>query len=118
MKVLIVEDSDLIAQVIQKILSLEKIDSMIISDGSKVMDIAKTKHPKLIILDLMMPGMSGNEVFDLLKKDKETKKIKIMILTARADALKWYKALKDADKFMTKPFDNQELVSAVKALIK
>jgi DNA-binding response OmpR family regulator len=118
LNVLIVEDSMLVASAVKIILKKEGIESMITDEGRKVIDIVKKEGIKLIVLDLMMPGFSGVDVFKELKKDKTLKDVKIMILTAKTDALKWYPELKAADKFMNKPFDNDELAREVKKLLK
>ncbi|MBN1157351.1 response regulator transcription factor [Candidatus Woesearchaeota archaeon] len=117
MKVLVVEDSIVIAGAIKVLLTKESIDVISTNDGSKVVDIMKKEGIDLVILDLMMPNVSGKDVFKMLKSDESTKNVKIMILTARPDALKWNPELRSCDKFMTKPFDNKELVAEVKKLI-
>jgi len=118
MKVLIVEDSMLVASAIRIVLKNEGIESSITSEGRKVVDMVKSEGINLIILDLMMPDFSGVDVFKELKKDKSTKDTKILILTAKADAMRWYPELKGCDLFMVKPFDNNELASNVKKLLK
>jgi DNA-binding response OmpR family regulator len=117
MKVLIVEDSKVISNAIRIILEQEGILAFETADGSKVVETVKKLDIDLVILDLMMPSMSGEEVYNMLKKDRKTKNTKIMILTARIDALKRNETLKGCDKFMAKPFDNKELVSEVKKLL-
>jgi DNA-binding response OmpR family regulator len=117
MKVLVVEDSDIISNAIRLILENEGIKVIVANDGSNVVKTVKKEGIDLVILDLMMPGVSGEKAYEMLKKDEKTKNVKIMILTARIDALKWNSTLKDCDKFMTKPFDNKHLVSEVKKLL-
>jgi len=117
-EVLIVEDSMLIANAIKIILKKNSIESITTSEGQNVVDIVKKNSIKLILLDLMMPGFSGVDVFKEMKKDAATKNVKIMILTAKTDAVKWNPELKGAEKFMSKPFDNDELASEVKKLLK
>ena len=117
MKVLVVEDSIVIAGAIKILLEKEGLAVSSTNDGNKVMDIVKKEAIDLVILDLMMPNVSGKDVFRMLKNDAETKNVKVMILTARPDSLKWNPELKACDKFMAKPFDNAELVSEVKKLL-
>ncbi len=116
-KVLIVEDSKLISNAVKLILEHEGIDTMETSDGSKVPEIVKKSKVDLVILDLMMPGVSGEEVLQMLKTDAATSKTKVMILTARVEAIRHNPKLKECDKFMTKPFDMADLVKEVKKLI-
>lgn len=117
-KILIVEDSLLIAKALNIILSQAGYDTKHTVDGRKVIEIVKKDKTDLVMLDLMMPEMTGAEVFSALKKDPETKKTKVIILTAKTDALKWDKTLKNCDKFITKPFDNNEVIEEVKKILK
>ena len=117
MKVLVVEDSKFISKAINIILENEGIFVIATSDGSKVTDLVKKEKVDLVVLDLMMPHISGEEVYEMLRKDPKTKSTKILILTARTDAMKWDEKLKHCDRFMTKPFDNRQLVSEVKKLL-
>ena len=116
--VLIVEDSMLIANAVKIVLKNNGIEAKITDEGQTVVDIVKKDNIKLVILDLMMPGFSGVDVFKELKKDNATRDVKIMILSAKTDAIKWNPELKDAEKFMNKPFDNDELAKEVKKLVK
>ena len=117
MKVLIVEDSVLIANAIKILLKKEGIETFYTSEGLEVPKIIPKENIDLVILDLMMPKVSGDEVLKMLKNDPKTKDVKVMILTAKTDALRWDKSLEKCDKFMTKPFDNTELVIEVKKLL-
>ncbi|MFH0875980.1 MAG: response regulator [archaeon] len=116
-KVLVVEDVNVISSAIRLILEKEGIDVIENSDGTKVLNIIRNKKIDLVILDLMMPGMSGAEIFELIKNDERIKKTKILILTAKIDALKINEKLKNCDCFMEKPFDNNVLVYEVKKLL-
>lgn len=117
-KVLVVEDSAMIAYTIKTVLESEGIKTITTQDGSKVVELIKTEGIELVILDLMMPKISGQDVYKMIKADSQTKNTKIMIMTAKTDALKWNEFLKGCDKFMTKPFDNKVLVTEVKKLLK
>lgn len=116
-KVLVVEDSQYVAKALKLILENEKLEVETTSEGKKVVDIVKEKGISLILLDLMMPEFSGLDVFKMLKADKETEKIPIIILTARGDAREWDPELKECDLFITKPYENQVLVQEVKKLL-
>ncbi|MBN1502334.1 response regulator [Candidatus Woesearchaeota archaeon] len=116
-KVLVVEDSIYITRAIKIILEKEGISVLSTSDGSKVVEIVRNKGIDLVILDLMMPGVSGKDVFKMLKADQDTKNVPVLILSARIDYYLNDEELKTCDKFMTKPFDNKELVQEVKKLI-
>ncbi len=116
-KILIVEDSVFIAKAIKHLAESEGYKADFTSEGAKVVDLVKKNNYNLVILDLMMPGVSGKEVFTMLKEDDDTKHVPILILTARIDALKWDKELRACDKYMRKPFDNDELLSVIKELV-
>jgi len=116
-KVLIVEDSKVIANAVKYILEGDEITTMHTNDGAKVVDIVKKEKVDLVMLDLNMPKVTGEEVFLQLRSDPITKKVPVIILTAKADALKWNEKLRGCDKFIVKPFDNDKLFSDVKEVL-
>lgn len=116
-KVLVVEDSQYGAKALKLIFENEKLEVETTSDCKKVIDIVKEKGVSLVLLDLMMPDFSGLDVFKVLKADKETKNVPIIILTARGDAREWDSELKECDMFITKPYENHLLVEEVIAIV-
>jgi len=84
--------------------------------GAKALEIAKNgSHPDLILLDIEMPGMSGFEVCQQLKKDVRTKKIPVIFLTSNSDKKATIEAFKlGASDFVNKPFDSDELMMRIK----
>ena len=81
--------------------------------------MAKDAKPDLIILDLMMPGMDGFTLFKELRKKKKTRKIPVIMLTARGQTEDKINGLElGADDYMTKPFSPKELVLRIKNLLK
>ena len=116
-KVLVVEDSIFVAEAIKVLLSSHDISVEHLSDGSKVLDKVVSGKFDLVLLDLMMPMHSGTEAILILKKDERTRNIPVIILTAKTDALKWDKELSVCDSFMTKSFNNRDLVSEVLRLL-
>jgi two-component system alkaline phosphatase synthesis response regulator PhoP len=114
-KVLIVEDEPDIVESIKFRLELEDIECIVASDGEEGLQKAKQEHPDLILLDIMLPKITGYKIARLLKFDASYKDIPIIMLTARAQEKD--KALgKDtgADEYVTKPFDLEMLVALVK----
>jgi putative two-component system response regulator len=85
-------------------------------DGQRALALARELHPDLIVLDLMLPGMSGIEVLDVLRGDPELASIPVIVVTAwshaEASAL-----VAGADRFVPKPFDPEALETAVKELL-
>ena len=90
----------------------------IADDGEKAIQIAETKSPHLILLDVMMPGISGYEVCKLLKQNVKTKDIPIIFLTAKTDESDIEMAFDSGGvDYVTKPFKVKELLSRVKTQI-
>jgi CheY-like chemotaxis protein len=86
------------------------------SDGIVAIELAKELRPDMVILDLMLPRLSGLEVLARLNEDEELKDVPILVITA------WNETREDvlaagADDFVSKPFDPEELRSAVKRLV-
>jgi len=89
------------------------------SDGSDVVSRAKEVMPALIILDLMLPQMSGFEICKVLKSDARTNGIPIIMLTARVQEIDRVLGFElGADDYVTKPFSPRELILRVKAQIR
>lgn len=89
------------------------------SDGAAGVDIAKVDPPTLVILDIMMPGMSGLEVCDRLRGDSRTEEIPILVVSGRDAVEDRVRCLrKGVDDYIAKPFEYEELVARVEALIR
>jgi DNA-binding response OmpR family regulator len=84
-KILIIEDDDDVRELIRYNLSRENYRVEDTADGDKGLDLAKSHIPDLIILDLMLPGMSGLEICRELKSEKSTQDISIIILSAKGE---------------------------------
>ncbi|MDH5181848.1 MAG: ATP-binding protein [Gammaproteobacteria bacterium] len=88
-------------------------------DGRQGLEMARNYLPDLVILDMMMPEMSGLDVCRLLKENSATSQVKIVLLTARVDEASKLNALKNgADDFLTKPFSSLELKVRISNLLK
>jgi two-component system phosphate regulon response regulator PhoB len=88
-------------------------------DGTSALDVARKECPSLIVLDLMMPGMTGLEVCKALKHDDATAEIPIVLLTAKTAEIDRILAFElGADDYVTKPFSPRELVLRVKAILR
>lgn len=88
-------------------------------DGSSALQKARTQNPALIILDLMLPGMSGLEVCKVLKGEPKTAGVPIIMLTAKAEEVDRVLGLElGADDYITKPFSPRELVLRVKSVLR
>lgn len=117
-KILIVDDEPHIVTLIK--LSLTSLDSNIVFAYDGISGLQKTyeEKPDIIILDLMMPKMSGYDVYEKLKSSETTKDIPVIVLTAKSDVSKRIdNMLVNKDMFMTKPFDPIELETNIKLLL-
>ena len=108
--ILVVDDEPAILDMIAELLGYEGFEVVTTSQGSVALARAKADPPALILLDLMMPGMSGWQVIDALKASPQTRAIPIVVLSARRDLPATAKELGIA-VFLTKPFDLDELIS-------
>ncbi|HXF94864.1 MAG TPA: response regulator transcription factor [Gemmatimonadales bacterium] len=88
-------------------------------DGSEALRAARDERPDLIVLDLMLPGMSGYEVLAELRRRPDTSAVGVILLTARKEAPDRIKGLElGADDYVAKPFSPQELVLRIGAVLR
>jgi len=115
-RVLVVEDDQEIAQVLQRSLRLEGYEVKLALDGQVALDIAGAFNPDLVILDLGLPKVDGIEVAKRLRAHDD---VPILMLTAR-DALESRVEGLDsgADDYLVKPFERQELLARLRALLR
>ncbi|SDP30150.1 Response regulator receiver domain-containing protein [Pedococcus dokdonensis] len=117
MKVLVVEDDRDIQDLVVAILGREGYDVRAEDEGSAGLSAALTRDPDLVILDWMMPGMSGVDVCRAIRADPHAKDVPVLMLTSKAHEADIDQAFAaGADDYMVKPFRGRELVSRVKAL--
>ena len=89
------------------------------SSGKEFYRAVKERKPDLVILDIMLPDEDGMEILQKLRKNPETKRLPIMMVTAKTTEIDRVKGLDSgADDYMTKPFGVMELISRVKALLR
>lgn len=118
-RILVVDDEpDIVALVVYHLAKAKyKVSSA--TSGSDALALAKREHPALIVLDLMLPGMSGFDVLEQLRADPDTASIAVLMLTARKDEPDRIRGLElGADDYLTKPFSPQELVLRVGAILR
>ncbi len=116
--VLVVDDVEANRKLLGNLLVNNNYDVGSASDGNRALEFIKNKHPDLILLDIIMPGMDGYEVCEKLKSNLETKYIPIIFLTAKAnmeDIVKGFE-LGGVD-YVSKPFNEKELLARVKTHI-
>lgn len=111
--VLVVDDEENIVNIIAFNLKKEGYEVLTASDGEEAVEIACSKQPNLILLDIMMPKMDG---YEACKKIREKYNMPIIMLTARAEEIDKVLGLEmGADDYVTKPFGTRELIARVKA---
>jgi DNA-binding response OmpR family regulator len=120
-KVLIVEDDPDIAESLRYNLDREGLSSVIAESGEKALAVAlnQKETPALLILDLMLPGMSGTELCRRLRREPATRRTPIIMLTAKTSEADRVSGLDlGADDYITKPFSVRELMARVRAVLR
>jgi two-component system, OmpR family, alkaline phosphatase synthesis response regulator PhoP len=118
-KILIVEDEAHIRELVSFNLLKEGYIVIEAEDGVSATTLVRREKPELVLLDLMLPGQDGLEVCRLLKSQKETAGIAIIMLTAKAEEIDKVLGLEmGADDYLTKPFSPRELIARVKAVLR
>ena len=113
--ILAVEDEEHIRNILEYNLKLDGFEVCMAEDGREGLELARQMRPDVILLDWMMPEMSGLEVLLELKKDEETKNIPVFMLTAKAMMNDIKQALcEGADDYITKPFNPAELGQTIR----
>ena len=114
--ILVVEDEAAISRLVRRTLEAEGYVVQTADRGERALEILETERPDLIVLDLMMPGIDG---FETLRRIRATSRVAVIMLTARAadaDRLKGFHS--GADDYLTKPFNPDELVARVGAVLR
>ena len=117
---MIVDDEDSLLELVKAILENEGLNVVPVRNGTECLERLKSLKPDLILMDMMMPVMSGRETTEKIRNNPKTKDIKIAFLTvARFSEIgkDLLKEIKVSD-YITKPFDNEDLVARVKKLLK
>lgn len=118
-RVLVVDDEPDIVALVAYHLAKAGYSVTTVSNGTEAIETAKRENPAILVLDLMLPGMSGFDVIEALRKDDSTKNIAVLMLTARRDETDRIRGLTlGADDYLTKPFSPPELVLRVGAILR
>jgi CheY-like chemotaxis protein len=111
-RVLIVDDDPAILNMLDELLQDEHYETLLATDGSEAVDIARDEKPDLILMDLMLPVLDGAEAIRQLKRDPETSSIHIIAMSAGAN-LRMHADQLPADSVIGKPFDLNTLLAGV-----
>lgn len=115
-KIMVVDDEKSLQELVRAILEKEGFDVITASDGNECLGKLETVKPDLILLDMMMPGMSGREVCEKIRANPKTKGLKVIFLTVARFSEAGKNTLKKMQvmDYITKPFENEDLVKRVR----
>ena len=117
-RILVVDDDAALSEMIGIILASEDFEPVYCYDGSSAREVFRASDPDLILLDVMMPGLSGLDVLRQIRATERLSSVKVLLLTARArdtDVDDGYST--GADEYVTKPFSPRELLHRVNSLL-
>jgi phosphate regulon transcriptional regulator PhoB len=118
-KILVVEDEPDIRKLINYNLAQERFKVLEAEDGEQALKLLQRERPNLVILDLMLPGLSGLELCKILRDRTDTAYLPILMLTAKAgEADKVVGLEMGADDYLPKPFSPREMVARVRAILR
>ena len=118
-KILVVEDEPDIRKLVRYHLAQERYQVVEAEDGEQALKLIQRERPNLVVLDLMLPGLSGQELCKILRNHPDTATLPILMLTAKAgEADKVLGLETGADDYITKPFSPREMVARVKAILR
>ncbi len=117
-KILIADDEPNILLSLDYLMRREGFEVLLARDGDEALALLQRERPRLVLLDVMMPGKSGHEVLAALRADDALKHILVLMLSAKGRDTDVAKGLGlGADAYVTKPFSTQALVAKVRAML-
>lgn len=115
-RILLVDDEPLITESLTYSLELEGFEVMTLEEGAHVLETVEEYQPDLIVLDVMLPGMSGLEI---CRRLRETSAIPVIMLTARGEEIDRVLGLEGgADDYLAKPFSFRELLARIRSILR
>jgi len=116
-KILIVDDDVIITDLMKMLVSMEGHQPTTVNDSTQAIAVADSVQPDLITLDLMMPGLTGFELCELLHNDPRFANVPVIIVSARDDPASKEKAFEaGAKEYITKPFGVDDFIQKIKEL--
>lgn len=117
-KILVVDDDENIAEAIKITLEDNDYEAIVANSGKECLEKLKAVKPDLILLDVMMPGMSGMRLLQELKKDKRTRGIPVAMLTGVKAEFDEGMKEEGIEDYIVKPFDPNDLIARIKRILK
>lgn len=118
-KILIVDDEPNIVIPLQFLMEQNGYNILVAQSGEEALEMISKEKPDLVLLDIMLPGVDGFEVCEIVRLNPEWRNIKIIFLTAKGRDVDIAKGMVlGADEYITKPFSNQQIIDAVIKLLK
>lgn len=115
---LIVDDEPGVVVALQFLMEKQGYTVMVAENGEDALELIYKHKPDLVLLDIMLPGIDGLEVCEIIRLNPDYRKVKILFLTAKGREVEIAKGMAlGADDYITKPFSNVELISKVKAIL-
>ena len=117
-EILIVDDEPSIVVPIQFLMEQQGYNVIVAENGHDALDLIYKYNPDLVLLDIMLPGIDGYEVCEIVRLNPKLRGVKVIFLTAKGREVEIAKGLAlGADAYITKPFSNAELVAKVKMVL-
>ena len=119
MSILVVEDESALAEVLRYNLESEGFKVAVAHDGRSAMEQLEDTHPDLVILDWMLPAMSGLDICRTMRRRPELRDVPVIMLTAKGEEYDRVRGLDaGADDYVVKPFSPKELIARVRAVLR
>lgn len=116
--ILICDDEEPLRALVRASLPTDAYDILEARDGNQSLELIRARRPDLVVLDVMMPGRTGLQVLEEVRGDPELGGIRVLMLTARAQASDRDAAMASgADRYLAKPFSPTELAAVVEELL-
>lgn len=117
-RILVVEDEDNIAVALDYLMTREGYDHDRVANGADALPRIRDTHPDLVLLDVMLPEVSGYEICEGIRTDPSLSDVKVLMMTARGSTIERRKGLAlGADGFISKPFELKDLRDEVRRLL-
>ncbi len=116
-KILVVDDDDSLRKIVMHLLNKTGYATVGAENGNMALDVLAKEDIGLLILDVMMPGLSGYELCEQIQDNKQYANLPVIMLTGKTELVdKFQGFMSGAIEYMTKPFKNQELLEKVREL--